>query len=81
MHQSRLQFECCTMEEPMVAFTFLRMSEYLFRPESWTKFVVFVRNMQQGRKTEAWDEEMQAATHAEVKKTVPLREAAAELML
>lgn len=81
VRKSRLQLDgdAC-LDEPMTAFTFLRMSERLFRPENWRNFVLFVRHMREGRTFAPWDE-MHRHSHAQVNAIGHLSQAAAELML
>eukprot|EP00271_Cylindrocystis_brebissonii_P010045 TRINITY_DN25_c4_g1_i1.p1 TRINITY_DN25_c4_g1~~TRINITY_DN25_c4_g1_i1.p1 ORF type:complete len:829 (-),score=196.44 TRINITY_DN25_c4_g1_i1:1229-3715(-) len=83
VRQSRLQTEGWAMDEPMASFTFLRMSERMFHPDSWTNFVFFVRQMKEGRNFEAWEEEPRHSLHHHINTTLgPLSQAAAaELML
>ena len=65
--------------EPMAAFTFLRMCESLFHSENWRLFVPFVRQMEEGRTFQPWEEEAhRSETH--VHATRPLVEEAASLM-
>lgn len=81
VQQSRLRIEGMNADEPMGAFTFLRMNERLFRPENWTNFVFFVRQMKEGRTFQPWEEEHHHS-HLHVTSIGPLSQAAAaELMV
>ncbi|GAQ84938.1 beta-amylase [Klebsormidium nitens] len=57
VQKSRLRVEGVPTHEPMHSFTFLRMSERLFRPENWRNFVVFVRNMKHGFSHSTWQQQ------------------------
>jgi beta-amylase len=57
VQKSRLRVEGVPYHEPMSSFTFLRMSERLFRPENWRNFVVFVRNMKHGFSHSIWQQQ------------------------
>ncbi|KAJ7556073.1 hypothetical protein O6H91_05G067600 [Diphasiastrum complanatum] len=46
--------------EPMCTFTYLRMSQSLFHPDNWRKFVPFVRRMAEGRKSQLSDDDKRA---------------------
>ncbi|KAL2652859.1 hypothetical protein R1flu_020987 [Riccia fluitans] len=46
-------------DEPMCSFTYLRMSEPLFKPENWHVFVTFVRHMSEGKTFQPWEKEHQ----------------------
>ncbi|GBG92366.1 hypothetical protein CBR_g55247 [Chara braunii] len=48
VRKSRLRLDGLATDEPMMSFTFLRTSEMLFRPNNWSNFVAFVRNMSKG---------------------------------
>lgn len=66
--------------EPMCSFTFLRMSEQLFRSDNWHSFVQFVHQMAEGRTFNPW-EEKHHATESHVHATRPLiQEAEAAMM-
>eukprot|EP00897_Mesotaenium_endlicherianum_P000438 jgi/Mesen1/10395/ME000081S09781 len=80
VRKSRLQLEGVSMDEPMSSFTFLRMSERLFRPENWRNFVLFVRHMREGRTFFPWEQEHHVS-HMHLKSIGSLSQAAAELML
>ncbi|KAH9330101.1 hypothetical protein KI387_002209, partial [Taxus chinensis] len=41
--------------EPICSFSFLRMSEQLFRKDNWNRFVRFVRQMADGRTFHPWE--------------------------
>ncbi|KAJ7544248.1 hypothetical protein O6H91_09G071500 [Diphasiastrum complanatum] len=82
--QSRLQVKeegrSDTALEPMCSFTFLRMSESMFQPDNWRRFVPFVRHMAEGRTFQPWEEEHRVA-ESFVHATRPLiQEAAAALV-
>ncbi|CAM6086813.1 unnamed protein product [Calypogeia fissa] len=69
VRKSRLQFDqrgdIAEEQEPMCAFTFLRMSESLFYSDNWRLFVPFVRHMQEGRTFQPWEQEHRdAESHA-----------------
>lgn len=80
--KSRLQLEGAEMEEPMCCFTFLRMSERLFRPDNWRNFVLFVRHMREGRTFLPWERHADQHHHLMQPSFLgPLHEAAEALML
>lgn len=83
VRKSRLRMnekgDCNEEYEPMAAFTFLRMCESLFHTENWRLFVPFVRQMEEGRTFQPWEEEAhRAETHVDA--TQPLVQEAASLM-
>lgn len=75
VRKSRLQFDergyVAEEQEPMCAFTFLRMSESLFYSDNWCQFVPFVRHMQEGRTFQPWEQEHRE-TESHVHATGPL---------
>eukprot|EP00850_Spirogloea_muscicola_P003941 SM000016S01929 [mRNA] locus=s16:606567:609721:- [translate_table: standard] len=78
--KSRLQLGDVCLDYPLSSFTFLRMSEQLFRPDNWVNFALFVRHMRQGRTFSPWEDEHQSFHH-HVRSTGQLSQHAAELML
>lgn len=53
-----------TVYEPMCAFTFLRMSEALFHGENWRNFVLFVKQMAEGRTSfHEWEQHRHSSDH------------------
>eukprot|EP00850_Spirogloea_muscicola_P007530 SM000038S14343 [mRNA] locus=s38:302075:305230:- [translate_table: standard] len=78
--KSRLQLGDVCLDYPLSSFTFLRMSEQLFRPDNWVNFALFVRHMREGRTFSPWEDEHQSFHH-HVRSTGQLSQHAAELML
>ncbi|KAL2653369.1 hypothetical protein R1flu_021497 [Riccia fluitans] len=81
--KSRLRFnlngDSNEEQEPMCAFTYLRMSESLFQAENWRLFVSFVRHMQEGRTFQPWEQGHQDS-ESQVHATRPLVQEAQALM-
>ena len=69
-----------TVYEPMCSFTFLRMSEQLFRAENWRRFVQFVHQMDEGRTFQPW-EDRHSTPDSHVYATTPLIQEAEAAML
>eukprot|EP00850_Spirogloea_muscicola_P003531 SM000014S00319 [mRNA] locus=s14:762818:766037:+ [translate_table: standard] len=78
--KSRLQLGDVCLDYPLSSFTFLRMSEQLFRPDNWVNFALFVRHMREGRTFSPWEDEHQSF-HRHVRSMGQLSQHVAELML
>ncbi|BBM97603.1 beta-amylase [Marchantia polymorpha subsp. ruderalis] len=82
--KSRLQFnlhgDSQEEQEPMCAFTYLRMSESLFQADNWRLFVPFVRHMQEGRTFQPWEQGHQDS-ESHVHATRPLVQEAAQALM
>ncbi|KAK7380124.1 hypothetical protein VNO78_32552 [Psophocarpus tetragonolobus] len=77
---SQLDVDGDSGDREMCAFTYLRMNPHLFEPDNWRKFVAFVKEMKEGKRThKCWEEVEREAEHF-VHVTQPLVQEAVVLM-